>query len=260
MSCSYLFFKPQRWGRVVFSSISFILGIFIFSSCVTRKGSVLPAYERINSPVGERYLSRPSREEVDSLIRVYGTNKTLLEEYADILIVALSYYPELRDTHIKFEYSNEQTTMACRPSRLMCPRSYKVLINKNKNFDGIPFDSIPYNAAIGIVGHELAHIVDYEGLTVLGLIDRLLLHFDRSDGNPHFEKNIDLITINRGLGWQLFDWAKYAMYDNTIASEEYKKFKRSTYLTPDAIRKYIAHYSKYCKSLSLSNTIGLKRL
>lgn len=138
MSCSYLFFKPQRWGRVVFSSISFILGIFIFSSCVTRKGSVLPAYERINSPVGERYLSRPSREEVDSLIRVYGTNKTLLEEYADILIVALSYYPELRDTHIKFEYSNEQTTMACRPSRLMCPRSYKVLINKNKNFDGIP--------------------------------------------------------------------------------------------------------------------------
>lgn len=236
--------------QVFFHLVLVFLAFFVFfSSCVTRKGSSLPAYEQICSPIGRRYLSRPSQKQVDSLVMIYGENKELLDEYTDILIIALSYYPELKSTHIIFEYSNEKTTMASRPSRLLLPRTYKVLINKNKNFDGIPFDSIPWNAAVGIVGHELAHIVDYESLNVFGLIDRLLLYADERHGKPYFEKSIDLITINRGLGWQLYDWAKYAMYDNKVASEKYKAFKRRTYLTPDEIATYISHYSKYRQSI-----------
>lgn len=236
--------------RELSSTFLLVLICFVltFSSCVTRRVSQLPAYSQINSPVGVRYLEKPSTFEVDSLIEIYGVNKTLIDEYSDVLIVALSYYPELKGTRIKFEYSNEKTTMACRPSKLIFPRTYRVLINKSKNFDGILFDSIPYNAAIGIVGYELAHIVDYESVNFLGLIDRLLLYANKPHGKPCFERRIDLITINRGLGWQLYDWAKYAMYDNSIASEEYKLFKRETYLTPDEIKKYIAHYSMYNNS------------
>lgn len=53
------------------------------------------------------------------------------------------------------------------------------------------------------------------------------------------------MTINHGLGWQLYDWASYAMYDNSIATDEYKKFKMHTYLNPKEIIGYIQHYSKY---------------
>ena len=90
--------------------IAFIFSVF-FSSCVTRKFAILPAYEQICSPIGKRYLSRPSQKQVDSLVMIYGQNKGLLDEYTDILITALSYYPELKSTHIIFEYSNEKTTM-----------------------------------------------------------------------------------------------------------------------------------------------------
>lgn len=238
----------QRRGIKFLAFITFVYGTLCtlsLTSCVTKKTATLPAYEQIHSPIGERYLERPTQEKVDSLIAIYGENKLLIQEYAHILIVALSYYPELKSTRIKFEFSNEKTTMASRPSKMFFPRTYKVLINRKQNFDGIPFDSIPYNAAIGIVGHELAHIVDYESLNIFGLIDRLALYANTPHGKSYFEKNIDLITISRGLGWQLYDWAKYAMYDNTMASEKYKQFKRSTYLTPEEIEKYIAHYSKY---------------
>lgn len=245
VSISNNILQRQRRGFVILAFVTLIYSTLSLSSCVTRKIATLPAYEQIHSPVGERYLERPKREEVDSLIAIYGINKHLIDEYADILIVALSYYPELKDVRIKFEYSDEKTTMASRPSKVFFPRTYRILINRDKNFDGIPFDSIPYNAAIGIVGHELAHIVDYESLNIFGLIDRLVLYTSVPYGKSYFEKSIDLITINRGLGWQLYDWAKYAMYDNTIASEEYKKFKRNTYLTPEEIKKYITHYSKY---------------
>lgn len=240
-------FTKQVRGLVLLTLVVFVF--FFFSSCVTRKVAILPAYEQIYSPIGKRDLPKPSQKQVDSLVMIYGENKEMLDEYIEILITALSYFPELKSTHIIFEYSNEKTTMASRPSRLLFPRTYKVLINKNKNFDGIPFDSIPWNAAVGIVGHELAHIVEYERLNLFGLIDRLLLYADERQGKPYFEKSIDLITINRGLGWQLYDWAKYAMYDNNVASEKYKAFKRCTYLTPDEIATYISHYSKYCQSI-----------
>ncbi|WP_297718025.1 hypothetical protein [uncultured Porphyromonas sp.] len=244
MFFGFLFTKQVR-GLILLALVGFIF--LFFSSCVTRKVAILPAYEQIYSPIGKRDLPRPSQKQVDSLVMIYGENKELLDEYIEILITALSYYPELKSTHIIFEYSDEKTTMACRPSRFLFPRTYKVLINKN--FDGIPFDSIPWNASVGIVGHELAHIVDYESLNLFGLIDRLLLYANKQYGKPYFEKSVDLITINRGLGWQLYDWAKYAMYDNNVASEEYKEFKQRTYLTPEIIITYINHYSKYCQSI-----------
>lgn len=124
-------------GFVVLFFVTLICSTLSLSSCVTRKIATLPTYEHIHSPVGERYLERPKRAEVDSLIAIYGTNKCLIDEYDDILIVALSYYPELKDVHIKFEYSDEKTTMASRPSKLIFPRTYKILINRDKYFDGI---------------------------------------------------------------------------------------------------------------------------
>lgn len=225
--------------------IGFVTIGLVASSCATRTKSTLPTYNLIASPVGQRCLTRPSQAEVDSLVAIYGHNKSLLPEYSDILVVALSYYPELQSTHIKFEYSSEQTTMASRPASVFPPRRYKIVINNDPQFKGIPFDSIPYNAAVGIVGHELAHIVEYETKTLLGLLDCLLLYSDKSHGKVYFEKTTDLTTIQHGLGWQLYDWAKYAMYDNQIASEEYKAFKQRTYLSPDEIEQYIRHYAKY---------------
>ena len=94
--------------------IGFVTIGLVASSCATRRKSTLPPYDLIASPVGQRYLTRPSRAEVDSLVTIYGRNKGLLPEYSDVLVVALSYYPELQSTYIKFEYSSEQTTMASR--------------------------------------------------------------------------------------------------------------------------------------------------
>ena len=53
-----------------------------------------------------------------------------------------------------------------------------------------------------------------------------------------FEKEIDLKTIERGLGWQLYAWSNFVLNEST-ADINYKKFKKETYMTPESILEII---------------------
>lgn len=115
-------FTKQVRGLVLLALVAFVFPFF-FSSCVTRKVAILPAYDQIYSPIGKRDLPRPSQKQVDSLVMIYGENKELLDEYIEILITALSYYPELKSTHIIFEYSNEKNNNGLSSITIFIPKN-----------------------------------------------------------------------------------------------------------------------------------------
>ena len=75
----------------------------------------------------------------------------------------------------------------------------------------------------------------------------VLFRYTDNKRKPLFEKEIDCATIQRGLGWQLYDWAVFSMITNTYATEEYKEFKKKTYLRPDEIKDYIYFFGRYGK-------------
>ena len=236
-SCYQLF--TNRGGYLFI--FTFILSL---CSCVTNRRAVI-------SDIGEneshRSLSRLTTNLIDSLECYYGSTKVLLHEYKEPILIALSYYPELKETPIEFKYSREATTMAARPiysSLLYGKRSYQVLINNDPDFKGIPLSAVPFNAQVGVIGHELAHIVEYENRSLWGVME-LGCRYLNKHFKPHFERSTDKETIVRGLGWQLYDWAKYSMYDNPYATEEYKQFKRKTYMRPEEIKSYIHTLSTY---------------
>jgi len=176
----------------------------------------------------------------------YGNNKIFADEFIAPALIALSYYPELKDVHIEFKYSREATTMAARPDpfSLITGRKYLVLINNRENFEGILLEDVPLNAQIGIIGHELAHIVDYQNHNLWGIAGIYFRYLDKSR-RALFEKEIDKATIARGLGWQLYDWATYSTITNDYSSKDYIKFKRETYMHPERIEQVISYISKY---------------
>lgn len=184
--------------------------------------------------------------QIDSLRSIYGDNKVFAEDFLEATLIALSHYPELKNTRIVFKLSAESTTMAARPIPLSLfgKTKYAVLINNKKDFDGILLKDVPFNAQIGVIGHELAHIADYQNKNLWGIMS-VLFRFTDGRRKPLFEKEIDRATIERGLGWQLYDWAVFSMYTNPYASEEYKEFKKKTYMQPDEIEKTIKFFSKY---------------
>ncbi len=192
-----------------------------------------------------REYTKLTTSQIDSLMTVYGANKTFVEEYLEPTLIALSHFPELRQTHIEFKYSKEATTMAARPkpASMLWRRRYLVAINNREDFEGIPLSTVPFNAQIGIIGHELSHIADYQNSSFFA-VTSLLMRYTNKRHRAQFEKEVDRATIDRGLGWQLYDWAHFSMHISDDASDEYKEFKRQNYMQPPEIEKYML---KFCK-------------
>jgi len=60
-------------------------------------------------------------------------------------------------------------------------------------------------------------------------------------GRAKYEKSIDLLTIKKGFGSELKDWAQFSVFDSK-ANPEYKEFKKTYYLNPKEIDSLINLY------------------
>ncbi|MFI3280338.1 MAG: hypothetical protein R3Y44_00045 [Rikenellaceae bacterium] len=212
-------------------------------SCGVTRNAQLPhmSYHEVH-----RSYPRLTKYQIDSLIAIYGNNKIFVDEFLEPTLIALSHYPELIDTKIEFKYKRGSTTMAARPkpTSMLCRRRYIVVINNKEEFDGIYLHDTPFNAQIGIIGHELAHIADYQNHNLIGVVG-ILMRYSSGSRKPLFEKEIDRATIERGLGWQLHDWAKYSLSNESGSTKEYKEFKRKHYLSPEEITQHMELFGKY---------------
>jgi hypothetical protein len=178
----------------------------------------------------------------DSLKMEFGKNKYFIKDYQLPALIALSFYPELKNIEIQFVYSNTKTTIETRPKISTVlqknKRCYFVFIDNNvKGNEGILLDSVPFNAQIGILGHEFAHILDYETKST-GSILSLGIDYLNDDGKKKLEIKTDKLTISRGLGWQLYCWADFVL-NKSKATDNYKDYKRKFYMKPEEIMERI---------------------
>lgn len=188
-----------------------------------------------------------SQTQLDSIENSFGEDIDILPEYRTQILTVLAYYPDLKGVKISFEYSHEATTMASRPklsSLLAEKRAYHILINNREDFEGILLSDVPSEAQVGVIGHEIAHIAEYERRNLLGILQLGTMYLTEK-GKRSFEREMDRQTIERGLGWQLLAWAKYSMYTSPKTSEEYKAFKRRIYMAPSEILSYMQMYSSH---------------
>jgi len=196
-----------------------------------------------NSAVQMRLITMDSTI-IDSLKCIYGYNKEIPLRYAAPIYMALSHYPELDSSKIVFKYIKIKTTLNVRPTvfsmifRKRSERKYVIRINNTlKDSVFLLNNSIPFNAMIGLFGHEFSHVIDYNSKNIFGVLSRLI-SYTNNNSKEKFEKGIDTITIKRGLGWQLYDWSYYVL-EESIGTAKYKKFKRLIYLEPDEIKEII---------------------
>lgn len=149
---------------------------------------------------------------LDTLRAQWGGHKQLLPAYELPALIALSHYPELSNAHIRFREKKAKLPYASRPTlgSLLWPfghRKYRVIISTRSTRLREPtlMHHLGFNAQIGALGHELAHIAHYEG-TRRGAILWEGLRYHNLRFRERYEKQTDRIAIAHCLGLPLYEW------------------------------------------------------
>lgn len=176
------------------------------------------------------FASAQKKNAVDSLNHcyvIYGTH------YDSVINRVLDAYSPLNKQQIVFKEKNLKTTMATRPQmdfifRKKKDRIYRIFIDTLvEDSNGLLLKFLPYDALVGILAHEFAHIVDYEMRTNRGIIS-LGLNYSRLQGKVEIENRVDSITMEFGFADESIAFAEF-LAETGLVSEEYKAFKSKIY-------------------------------
>lgn len=173
---------------------------------------------------------------LDTLRALYGKQKRLLTAYELATLVALSHYPELKNARIRFREKKAKLPYASRPTlgSLLWPfgpKRYRVTISTRSTPLREPtlMRHLGFNAQIGALGHELAHIAHYEGTGRWGILGEGV-RYHNLRFRERYEKQTDRIAIAHCLGLPLYEWNAFVW---PIKSRD--GVRGRVYYAPDAI-------------------------
>jgi hypothetical protein len=182
--------------------------------------------------------------DLDSIKSIIGSNKGLPEGFEIAAAIAFSAYPELKDVNIDMVLTLDGAPMESSLEiwslfGLAKNRRYLVLLNDaaNSYFDPILLRSLPFDAQVGILAHELGHIAYYHELNMFEF-GRWGLNYLRDDEfRATHERTTDLMPVYHGLGSQIYQYAYFVRKDPTCKAfyEEGKDFMDKYYLTDEEI-------------------------
>jgi hypothetical protein len=141
-------------------------------------------------------------------------NKIIPMQYADAVKIALLYYPELENSKIKIRVKKRLTPLTSRPtvwSTFLKPskRTYIITISNHtvELFTPILLQNLSFNAQVGVLGHEISHIAEYNSKKGRFFLALALKHVSKKSMDK-FEYNTDNRCIAHGLGYQLLSWSE----------------------------------------------------
>lgn len=178
--------------------------------------------------------------DLDSLKAVIGVNKGLPKGFEIAAAIAYSAFPELKDVSIEMILTPDGAPMEATPVikslfSLTGGRKYQILLNdaENTHFDPILLRSLPFDAQVGILAHELGHIVYYEDLNIFAFAKWGLMYLISDDFVATHERSTDLMPIYHGLGNQIYQYAYFVRYDPSCREfyNHGKDFMDKYYLT-----------------------------
>ncbi len=170
------------------------------------------------------------------------TDESLIQFQPDIEEV-LEHYPELDGLKIEVQEAAMKTSLSCRPKfsslfKRKAKRTYVIRIDVREKDSTVTILDAQDEARIGVLGHEIAHIVDFQQRNFFGILGRGFNYLSKKS-KEKYEKEIDLITIEHGLGYELYCWSDLVL-NRSKATYKYKEFKREIYLEPQEILDLIS--------------------
>jgi hypothetical protein len=173
----------------------------------------------------------------------FGHNKQIPSEIKHPALKALSFYPELKNAVIRFNFKKNIRTsvMQAQPvfsTLIQNRRNRRYRINISRHFKlkscDMPITEIPEAVMIGWIVHELGHIMDYEHRTNA----EIALFGYRYLFSPEYvkeaERVADTYAVNHGSGKYILSTKRFIL-DHAEIPQVYKNKIKRLYLSPDII-------------------------
>ncbi len=198
------------------------------------------------------YDEQEERPNYSGLLKQFGQHKNLPPGFELQALLALSHYPELEDVRINFIVADVSIPLSSRPRwsdmlRSAQNRTYQVIIDTNLDGprDVLLLKNQPFNAQVGIIGHELAHTVYYLKRSFFGIVGDAFCQL--SDCRIRFERATDRRLIDYGLGWQRYDHALFVRRRFTTSTESAADIEGGggAYMSPAELLRIIENHELY---------------
>ncbi len=188
-----------------------------------------------------------------------GHNKQIPRVIKQQVLKSLSFYPELKNTVIRFNFKKNIRTslMQAQPvfSTLLYKRKnrrYRINISshfKLSSYD-LPITEIPEEVMVGWIVHELGHIMDYEHRSNAAIV----LFGTRYLFSPKYvkeaERVADTYAVEHGSGKFILATKRFIL-DHAEIPQEYKNKITRLYLSPDVIVELVKKLEKKKQKVSL---------
>ena len=157
----------------------------------------------------------PAGKDINELKELYGHKKVYPAAFEEQILTALSFFPELKDHRIDFQLRKGYAPLSSRPTygglfRSAKKRKYKVFIStgSGRMWDSIILKYAPFDAGVGVLGHELSHVLNFSQMSGLSLTWLGVSHVSKNYMN-RFEYLTDSLCIEQGMGEYLLAMSIY---------------------------------------------------
>jgi hypothetical protein len=183
----------------------------------------------------------PSKKKSEIVQRINFTFSSKTLKFSAPLDSAAKSFPELNGYSIEIRRKHIGTMMAARPKpdfifRKKENRKYVIFITDKPemNPDSV-YASMSYNAQLGVLGHELSHILDYRNKNNWQM---LCFGINYVFNKKTIEAKTDLTAVKRGFGKELIEYTRY-IHRSPHVNRRYLLKKKRFYLSASEIEENI---------------------
>lgn len=161
--------------------------------------------------------------------------------------VALSHYPELKNTPIEFKFKKniQKSFMQAQPKisgllKRKKNRAYNIFISEKLKIEDEVFDvtTVPSDVLIGWIGHELGHIMDYRERSGMNMLWFGMKYLASKTYIQEAERMADTYAVNHGMGKYIIA-TKDFIINHAHLSPTYKARIKNLYLSQEEIMMLI---------------------
>ena len=165
-------------------------------------------------------VGQPGGDPEATELASFTKNKIIPEEIEEVILTALSFYPDLLNTRIKFIYEENirKSVMQAQPkvSSLFRGKSRRVYVVKISRYlklkkEKLDIATLPFEVLVGWIGHELGHIMDYKDRSGLAMVGFGAQYWLSERFLKKAERRADLYALKHGLGDKIISTKNFVL-------------------------------------------------